>query len=341
MGPTPQHAAIDRPRIGILLFDEVKMLDFVGPAEVFQEANQRSKGYDIVMISVTGSDVTSSMGVRVGVQHSVADAGDFDILIIPGTEKALTVFGEASLLDAVRQLAARSRRVAAICTGAFGLAATGLLDGKAATTHWKFTSALARSYPQIEVRPEAIFVKDGATYTSAGVAAGIDLALSLLEEDYGPEVARSVAQLLLVYMKRSGNQSQFSASLKGAALRTPLVKMITDHISADPSRPHTVSSLASFANVSTRHLTRVMREETNMSPIEYVGTLRLDLAVSYLDSGATITDAAARSGYPTPVALRRSFVARFTITPSEYQRRFQTTRQTRSRPENRVPRAGL
>jgi transcriptional regulator GlxA family with amidase domain len=210
---------------------------------------------------------------------------------------------------------------------AFGLAATGLLDGRSATTHWKFTSVLGERYPAVDVKAEAIFVQDGSIYTSAGVAAGIDLALSMLEDDYGAETARAVGQLLFVYMKRSDNQSQFSAALKGAALRTPLVRLITDHISGDPSRPHTVATLASVANVSSRHLTRIMRDEVGMSPIEYVTSMRLDLAVSYLDSGASIADAAARSGYPTPVALRRSFVSRFTITPSEYQRRFRSTRR--------------
>jgi len=325
MPATRPSRASRPPRIGILLFDDVKMLDFAGPAEVFFEANQRSAGYEIVTISRTGGPVMTSMGIQVGVQTSVADAGYLDTLIVPGTEKAATVFADPLLLESVAQLASRSSRIAGICTGAFGLAGVGLLAGKSATTHWKFTSLLAERYPDIDVQPEAIFVHDGDIFTSAGVAAGIDLALCLLELDYGPEVARSVAQLLLVYMKRSGNQSQFSAALQGPPPRTPLITVITDHISEDPSRPYTVGTLASVANVSSRHLTRVMRDEVGMSPMEYVTSMRLDLAVSFLDSGASVADAAARSGYATPVALRRSFVARFTITPSEYQRRFQST----------------
>lgn len=313
------------PRVGILLFDGVKMLDFAGPAEVFFEANQRSAGYEIITISRSGEPVMTSMGIQVGVQTSVAEAGRLDTLIVPGMEKAATVFADPLLLASVAELASRSTRIAGVCTGAFGLAATGLLAGKSATTHWKFTSLLAETYPEIDVQPEAIFVNDGNVFTSAGVAAGIDLALCLLELDYGPEVARSVAQLLLVYMKRSGNQSQFSAALQGPSPRTPVITVITDHISEDPSRPYTVGSLAAVASVSPRHLTRVMRDEVGMSPMEYVTAMRLDLAVSFLDSGASVADAAARSGYATPVALRRSFVARFTITPSEYQRRFQST----------------
>nr|AGU12066.1 putative amidotransferase [uncultured organism] len=316
-----------RPRIGILLFDQVKMLDFAGPAEVFFEAGQRSAGYEIVMLSVDGKDVVTSMGVRVGVHASVEEAGEIDTFIVPGTESALTVFSDHRLLEAVRRLAGRARRVAGVCTGAFALAATGLLDGRAATTHWKFTSQIAARFPRVELHPEAIFIRDGDVYTSAGVAAGIDLALALLEEDHGAEVARAVAQLLLVHMKRSGNQSQFSALLSGPVARTPLVKLVTEHVAEDPSRPYTASGLAARANVSVRHLNRMMRDEVGMSPIEYVGSLRLDLAVSYLDSGATVAEAAASAGYSTPVALRRAFVARFTITPSEYQRRFQSTRR--------------
>jgi transcriptional regulator GlxA family with amidase domain len=325
--PTTRSPSRSRiPRVGILLFDDVKMLDFAGPAEVFFEANQRSAGYEIVTISRTGEPITTSMGIQVVVQSSVSDAGRLDTLIVPGTEKALTVFSDPLLIESIAELASRSTRIAGVCTGAFGLAAAGLLSGRSATTHWKFTSVLAANHPDIDVRAEAIFVHDGDIVTSAGVAAGIDLALSLLELDYGPEVARSVAQLLLVYMQRSGNQSQFSAALQGPPLRTPLVRVITDHISEDPSRPYTVGSLAAVANVSPRHLTRVMRDEVDMSPIEYVTSMRLDLAVSYLDSGSSVAEAASRSGYATPVALRRSFVARFTITPSEYQRRFQSTR---------------
>ncbi|GAA2249665.1 DJ-1/PfpI family protein [Herbiconiux moechotypicola] len=321
----------ERPRIGVLLFDGVKMLDFVGPAEVFLEAGQRSGGYEIVMISPDGREVTSSMGVRVGVQASAADAGRLDTLIVPGTEAPLSVFADARVVEAIRMLDGRSRRTAAICTGAFGVAAAGLLDGRRATTHWKFTDELAAAHPSITVEAEAIFTIDGRISTSAGVAAGIDLALALVEDDHGPEIARSVAQLLLVYMKRSGNQSQFSASLRGRPLRTSLVKRITEVIDADPARPHTAAALAAEVNVSVRHLTRVMRDELQTTPREYVTSMRLDLAVSYLDSGSSVTEAAQRAGFGSPIAFRRAFGSRFTLTPSEYQRRFQSTRRHSAR----------
>lgn len=315
----------NRPRVGILVFDGVKMLDFVGPAEVFHEASQRCAGYEIVLISVSGEDVTSSMGVRVGVQLPVEAVDELDTLIVPGSERAPEVFTD-DVLEAVRILADRSRRVASICTAAFALAAAGLLDGRTTTTHWKFASTLEATFPDVVVERDAIFVHDGRFHSSAGVAAGIDLALALLEHDYGSDVARSVAQLLLVYMKRSGSQSQFSASLKGRAARSPVARSVAELVHAHPTRSHSVRDLASHVNVSPRHLTRIMREELDTTPSEYVGSIRLDLAVSDLESGTSVAEAAAATGYSSPVAFRRAFVARFGITPSEYQRRFQTSR---------------
>lgn len=313
-------------RIGLLLFDGVKMLDFVGPAEVFLEANQRVDGYELVMLSPDGSDVTTSMGVRVGVHAAAADAGELDTFILPGSESAPAVFRDDELQRAVLSLAGHARRVVSICSGAFGLAEAGLLDGHAATTHWKFADVLASRYPSVAVQPDAIFVRDGRVSTSAGVAAGIDLALALLEEDHGADHARAVAQLLLVYMRRSGGQSQFSASLRARPARTPLARAVAEYVDADPTRPCTLRDLAAHANVSTRHLARVVRDELGMSPIEYVNSMRLDLATGHLESGASVAQAAAEAGYPSPAALRRAFAARLGITPSQYQRRFQTTR---------------
>ncbi|MFD1714445.1 GlxA family transcriptional regulator [Amnibacterium flavum] len=313
-------------RIGILLFDGVKMLDFVGPAEVFLEANQRIDSYELVMMSYDGADVTTSLGVRVGVNSSAADGGVFDTIIIPGSERAAAVF-TPDVLEAARLLTERTRRITSICSGAFALASLGLLDGRKATTHWKFAGTLAARFPAIDVNPDSIFVRDGRISTSAGVAAGIDLALALVEEDHGAAIARSVAQLLLVYMQRSGGQSQFSASLRAAPPRTPAAIAVAEYVNTDPTRPCTVTDLAAHANVSTRHLNRIIREELGMTPLEYVNSMRLDLATGHLESGASVAQAAEYAGYSTPVAFRRAFVARLGITPSDYQRRFQTTRQ--------------
>jgi transcriptional regulator GlxA family with amidase domain len=323
--PATHSPRTQRRRVGVLLFDDVKMLDFVGPAEVFMEANQRVDGYELVLLSHDGADVTTSLGVRVAVHAAAADAGDLDTVILPGSERGPAVFQDGTVLRALARITPGARRVTSICSGAFGLAAAGLLDGKTVTTHWKFAALLAELHPAVDVQPDAIFVRDGDTYTSAGVAAGIDLALALVEDDHGADVARQVAQLLLVYMQRSGGQSQFSASLRATPPRTPIGRSVADYVNADPSRPSTLNDLATHANVSTRHLTRVVRDEMGMSPTEYVNSMRLDLATTHLESGASVGQAAATAGFSTPVSFRRAFVARLGVTPSEYQRRFQTT----------------
>lgn len=314
-----------RRRVGILVFDRVKALDFIGPAEVFTEANQRSDGYETLFFSPDGNDVTTSMGLRVGVHGAAAGDDPLDLVIIPGSEYAPAVYDDPAVRQAVLDLSRRATKIASICSGAFALAGAGLLDGRAATTHWKFTEALAASFPAVTVRPDSIFVRDGNVYSSAGVAAGIDLALAIVEEDFGADVARSVAQLLLVYMRRSGGQSQFSASVRVTPPRTSVARAVADYVASDPARPSSLRDLAAHANVSIRHLNRVIRDELGMTPIEYAGSMRLDLAIGLLEQGRPVSETASVAGYSSAVAFRRAFVARYGATPSDYQKRFQTT----------------
>ncbi|MFI5719349.1 GlxA family transcriptional regulator [Nocardia sp. NPDC051750] len=314
-----------RRRIGILLFDGVKTLDFVGPAEVFIEANQAAPGYDVVLISPDGTSVQTSIGARIEVSAAATDAGRFDTVIIPGSELPPSTFVTPELLAAARHLSWNTRRLASICSGAFVPAELGFLDGRRATTHWKFAADLARRYPAVVVEPDAIFVRDGNLYSSAGVAAGIDLALALVEEDHGADIARRVAQLLVVYMQRAGGQSQFSASLSGPAPRSPLVRKAVDLICADPAFPHTVQTLADHARVSVRHLTRLFRSELEHSPAEYVAFIRFGVARDMLHAGHSVTEAAAAAGYGSSEALRRAFVARIGVSPRKYQQRFRST----------------
>jgi transcriptional regulator GlxA family with amidase domain len=314
-----------RRRIGILVFDYVKMLDFAGPAEVFMEANLSVGNYEIVLLSPDGRPVTTSIGATVNVAGAAADPGDFDTVIIPGSESAPPAFVTEAVLEAAHSLLPRARRITSICSGAFVLAMLGRLDGKRATTHWKFTKRLASEFPGIKVEPDSIFVRDGNTYSSAGVAAGMDLALALLEEDHGADAARSVAQGLLVYMQRAGGQSQFSASLQGPAPRTPVVRSVTDLIQENPARPYTVAGLADHARVSVRHLSRLFREELDTTPMEYVATMRFDAALGRLNAGCTVAQAAQQAGYGNAEALRRAFIARLGISPLKYQQRFRST----------------
>ncbi|GGI97664.1 AraC family transcriptional regulator [Streptomyces brasiliensis] len=321
--------------VGVLVFDDMKMLDLSGPAEVFSEANRFGADYRLTVVSVSGAPVRTSIGLRVPVDTDAASVSEPDTLLVVGGDLLPGFPVDPDLSTAAKRLAERAGRVASICTGAFILAAAGLLDGKRVTTHWQHTTLLARGYPSMRVEPDAIFVKDGTTYTSAGVTAGIDLALALVEEDHGPDLARGVARSLVVFMQRSGGQSQFSASLQGPAPRTPVLRLVQDLVQADPSADHSLDSLAAGVRVSPRHLTRMFRAELDTTPMKYVELIRFDRAKALLDSGHTATEAASLSGFPSYESLRRAFVRHLGVSPTRYQHRFATTRPA-SRPERDI-----
>ncbi|MDT7640988.1 MAG: hypothetical protein QOC83_5276, partial [Pseudonocardiales bacterium] len=247
--------------------------------------------------------------------------------LVPGSSLYPRTVVPQDLAEAVRVPAARAGRVASICTGAFILAAAGLLDGKRATTHWKVTHELAARYPTCRVESDAIYVRDGTTYTSAGVTAGIDLALALVEEDHGPDLTRDVARALVVYLQRSGGQSQFSAPLQGPPPRSPALRKITDLVTANPERNHSLGELAKQLNVSPRHLTRLFHDELSTTPARYVESIRFDMARALLDQGHTATHAATLAGFPSYESLRRVFARELSISPAAYQRRFSTARR--------------
>ncbi|MEV4538551.1 DJ-1/PfpI family protein [Asanoa sp. NPDC049518] len=311
-------------RVAILAYDGVTMLDIAGPAEVFKEANRFGGDYRLVVLSPTGADVTSNLGFRMSVDAAVSDES-FDTLLVPGADRFPRTRVPADLVDAVRVPVAD--RIASVCTGAFILAAAGMLDGKRATTHWKVAHELALRCPTCQVDPDAIYVRDGTTYTSAGVTAGIDLALALVEEDLGADVAREVARMLVVYLQRTGGQSQFSAPLQGPPPRSPMVRRITDLVSANPQAEYSLADLAKHLNVSTRHLNRLFHDELSTTPARYVESIRFDLARTLLDQGYTATRAATLAGFPSYESMRRVFARRLSISPSAYQRRFGTTRR--------------
>ncbi|MEU9353510.1 GlxA family transcriptional regulator [Streptomyces griseoloalbus] len=312
-------------RVGILVFDGMKMLDLSGPAEVFTEANRYGADYRLSVVSVGGEPVRSSIGVRVPVDTDVVAAPAFDTLLVVGGDRLPTSPVDPDLTAAARKLASAAGRVASVCTGAFVLGAAGLLDGKRATTHWQHTALLARVCPTARVEPDAIFVKDGTTYTSAGVTAGIDLALALLEDEHGPGLTRHVARSLVVYMQRSGGQSQFSASLQGPAPQTPVLRLVQDAVQADPTADHSLNALAARVRVSPRHLTRMFRAELDTTPVKYVELIRFDLAKALLDAGHNATEAAALSGFPSYESLRRAFARHLGLSPTQYRHRFSTT----------------
>jgi transcriptional regulator GlxA family with amidase domain len=326
---TAAGAAASAPhRVGILVYDGVTLLDVAGPAEVFKEANRFGADYRIELLSPTGDDVTSNIGVKIAVDGSVAADPGPDTFLVAGSDLYPRASVPPKLADAARVPAAKAQRVASVCTGAFILAAAGLLDGKRATTHWKVTDLLAAWCPTCQVEPDAIYVRDGTTYSSAGVTAGIDLALALVEEDYGPDLTREVARALVVYMQRAGGQSQFSAPLQGPPPRSPDLRKITDLVTANPKGKYSLDDLAKHLNVSTRHLTRLFHDELSTTPARFVENIRFDMARALLDQGHSATQAATIAGFPSYESMRRVFAKNLSISPAAYQRRFSTTRRT-------------
>jgi transcriptional regulator GlxA family with amidase domain len=331
--PASGQESLESGRIvAFLVYDGVSLLDVAGPAEVFKEANDLGAGYRIALLSPAGEDVTTNVGVRITVAGAASSAPAPDTYLVPGSFRFPRTPVPRELAEAARGPAAGARRLGSICTGAFILAAAGLLDGRRATTHWKVTGELAARCPTCRVEPDAIHVRDGRTYTSAGVTAGIDLALALVEEDHGPDLTREVARALVVYMQRSGGQSQFSAPLQGPPPRSPALRTITDLVTADPRGDHSLGELAKRLNMSTRHLTRLFRDELATTPARYVEGVRFDLARALLDRGHTATEAAALAGFPAYESMRRAFARRLSISPAAYRRRFGTARREKDQP---------
>ncbi|WP_370949523.1 GlxA family transcriptional regulator [Amycolatopsis sp. cg5] len=308
-----------------VVFDGVKMLDVTGPAEVFAEANLAGAGYSIGYLSPTGEAVTTSVGIRLPVDGRPGDFPDPDTVIVAGGDTLAARPVPAGLIAAIEELRPRARRLVSICTGSFALAAAGVLAGRRATTHWRHAPLLAQSYPDIQVQPDAIFVRDGEVFTSAGVSAGMDLALALVEQDHGPELARTVARGLVMFMQRPGGQSQFSAPLALRVPRTPTLRAIVDLVSAQPALDHSTRTMASRAGVSARHLARMFAGELDTTPARFVEQVRLDHAKALLDAGHGVAETARSAGFGSSETMRRTFVARFGASPSEYRARFKTT----------------
>lgn len=306
----------------VVLFDGVQGLDVTGPMEVFSGAS-RSPGvsYDLRTASLDGGPVRSTSGLTLMPDSSLADAPAPHTLLVPGGQGTRGSLPE--LTAWLREHGPKPDRLVSVCTGALLLAEAGLLDGHRVTTHWNYCERLARDYPAVRVDPEPIFVRDGRLATSAGVTAGIDLALALVEEDHGRDLALNIARHLVVFLRRPGNQAQFSAQLRvQTAEREPLREVqhwITQHPDADLG----VDALAARARLSPRHFARAFRAETGTTPGRYVDQVRLEHARRLLEDTADGVEQVARaSGYGTPEAMRRAFVKTLATAPAEYRRRF-------------------
>ncbi|GLF92670.1 GlxA family transcriptional regulator [Streptomyces yaizuensis] len=312
-------------RVVFVVFDGVTMLDVTGPCEVLDQAGRLARPYDLVLVSPDGGPVAGSAGLALTGTVTAAEAGVPHTLVVAGGDRLTRRPIERELLDTARALAERAERVASVCTGAFVLAELGLLDGHRATTHWRHAEALARRYPRALVEPDAIHVRDGRYLTSAGVSAGIDLALALVEEDHGPDVARAVARELVVFMQRPGGQSQFSTALATPPPHGDPLRSLIAGVLADPGADHSLSALAARAAVSPRHLNRLFRDGLGTTPARWLERVRLDRAQQLLLDGHSVTSAARISGLGSDETLRRAFARHLGTTPSEYRTRFRTT----------------
>jgi transcriptional regulator GlxA family with amidase domain len=309
-------------RVVFVVYPRITALDLVGPHEVFAA----SGGYEVMVAGPEAGAVVTVRGPGIVADRSLRSVrGPIDTLVVVGGEGAFAAARDPQLVRAVSGLARRSRRVTSVCTGAFVLAAAGLLDGKRATTHWSACARMSERYPQVEVESDSIFVQDGDVWTSAGVTAGMDLALALVANDMGQDVARGVARQLVMYVQRPGGQAQFSAQLSAQrAARDPL-RELQAWIGEHPAEDHAVERLAMRASMSPRHFARVFRSDVGCTPAAYVEQVRVEIARRLLETTTiTVDEVAATAGFGTPETLRRAFARRVGASPTEYRDRFRS-----------------
>ena len=307
------------------MFDGIQPLDAVGPHEVFAAASElvSGPGYRMTTVGVASGPVRATSGLQLVADAPLPWSGPIDTLLVPGGAGARRLAHDAAFVDWLRRAAGRAGRVASVCTGAFPLAATGLLDGLSATTHWQYADQLAREFPAVDVRPDAIHLRQGRFWTSAGVTAGIDLALALVEADHDAATAHLVARDLVVFLRRPGGQSQFAGPMRPPPAPRPSVRTAQDLIHADPAADLRVPVLAEAAGMSERHFSREFTRLLGTPPGEYVEQVRVDAARRLLESEAVLVSVVAtRAGFGTSETMRRAFLRRLGVAPDHYRRRF-------------------
>ncbi|MCX5193364.1 GlxA family transcriptional regulator [Streptomyces sp. NBC_00249] len=309
----------------VVLYDGVQSLDVTGPVEVFSGAGRCPgvDGYTIRTVSPAGAPVRTSSGLTLVPDGALESArpGPGTTLLVPGGRHSGDF--EPRLTAWLRAYGGRAGRLVAVCTGGLLLAEAGLLDGRRATTHWNACEQMARDYPAVAVEPDPIYVRDGPVATSAGVTAGIDLALALVEEDHGRDLALLIARHLVVFLRRPGNQAQFSAQLSAQTARREPLREVQQWIAEHPGGDLSVEALAERAALSPRHFARAFQAETGVTPGRYVERVRVEHARRLLeDTGEGVSQISRACGYGTPEALRRAFVKTLGQSPAEYRRRF-------------------
>jgi transcriptional regulator GlxA family with amidase domain len=314
-------------RVVILAFEGAQTLDVTGPFEVFSIASRLAEGgYEVEVVAPTGDAIRTGSGLGIVPDRAIAAVrGAIDTLVIAGGEGVRRAAEDERVVRWVGRAAARSRRVASVCSGAFLLAAAGLLDGRRAATHWASADELARRHPAVEVDAEAIFVRDGDVWTSAGVTAGMDLALALVEEDLGRRIALETARWMVIFVRRPGGQSQFSSHLRAQVAERQPLREVQEWMTANLDADLSVPALAERACMSERNFARAFAREVGMTPGAYVEALRVDHARLRLESTRQKLDAVARGcGFGTVETMRRAFHRRLGVGPADYRDRFQT-----------------
>jgi transcriptional regulator GlxA family with amidase domain len=330
IGTTGDDLLVARRSVVIVAFDGMQPLDAIGPHEVFAGAtavlasrNRKTSGYDLTLVSERGTPITTESGLQIITSPLPARNTRIDTLLIPGGEGAQTARHREPLVAWIRDAARCSRRIASVCTGAFIAAEAGLLDGRTVTTHWARARQLADEYPLLDVDQDPIYRRDGAVWTSAGVTAGIDLALAMVEADHGGDVAQTVARWMVMFLHRPGGQTQFSVPVWVPRASRSTVRDAQDFIDNHPSDDHRLDLLAARAAMSPRHFSRVFTAQVGETPARYVERVRVEAARVELETSASSLDHIATTcGFGTAESLRRAFQRRVGVAPDAYRRRF-------------------
>jgi transcriptional regulator GlxA family with amidase domain len=323
--PAGNHQFMPPRRVLIVLFDDIQSLDVSGPLEVFDGANRYlapgDAAYAITTASHDGQTVRTSSGLTLTPDTDLNTAPAAHTLVVPGGRG--TRDPDPGVIDWLRHHAPNTPRTISVCTGAFLLAAAGLLRGRRVTTHWSACATLAERFPDVQVDPEPIFIRDGDLATSAGVTTGIDLALALVEEDLGRDAALTIARHLVMFLRRPGNQTQFSAQLAAQWAERPRLRETQRWIAEHPGADLSVPTLAQRAHLSPRQFARAFTAEVGTPPGHYVDLVRMEAARRQLeDTDHSIEHVARTCGYGTPESMRRAFLRALGIGPAEYRRRF-------------------
>ena len=316
----------------VVLFDGVQPLDVVGPHEVFAGANdvldaegRSDPRYRLVLAAATAGPVTSESGLQLVATRSLAsiDLKRIDTLLLPGGSGVRPAAADPATAAWIARAAAAARRTVTVCSGAFLAGAAGLLDGRTCTTHWARADALAEAHPAATVDADPIFIRDDNLWSSAGVTAGIDLALALVEHDLGADVAQIVARWLVVFLRRPGGQSQFAVPVWTRACEREPIRAAQAFVHADPGADLSVPALARHVGLSARHFTRLFQQQVGVAPGRYVENVRVEAARRLLETERTgVAAVATRCGFGTSETMRRAFLRRLGVGPDQYRQRF-------------------